>query len=111
MDDNNKRAIAWDATDGRCWYCGVALHPFRTFNLDHQIPKSKKGPDNPENLVASCRSCNSSKGSRTLADYRIAVMKKLGRIFTDAQVRFLSENGITVPTDNVIHMFWGEENL
>ena len=31
--------------------------------LDHVIPKSKNGPTNWENVVTSCKSCNSAKGS------------------------------------------------
>jgi 5-methylcytosine-specific restriction endonuclease McrA len=36
----------------------------RATTVDHVIPKSMGGTDDPENLVAACRSCNSSKGPR-----------------------------------------------
>ncbi|MCA9368245.1 HNH endonuclease [Candidatus Kaiserbacteria bacterium] len=45
----------------RCAYCGT----FRPDTRDHVIPKAQGGTDDPSNLVYSCRSCNSKKGSRT----------------------------------------------
>src|SRR5690625_3457995 len=46
----------------RCRYCG------RTVNLpqlDHVIPESRGGEASLENLVVSCKRCNSKKGPRT----------------------------------------------
>jgi len=45
-----------------CWYCGSRDH----LSVDHIIPQAKGGRDGGENLVHSCRSCNSSKGSKDL---------------------------------------------
>lgn len=45
-----------------CEYCGR----MDELSWDHLIPRSKGGPDNAENLVLCCRSCNSSKGNRGL---------------------------------------------
>lgn len=42
-----------------CRYCGA---PAST--VDHVTPKARGGTDDPANLVASCRSCNSAKGAR-----------------------------------------------
>ena len=47
-----------------CVYCGK---PADTF--DHVIPKRRGGTDDPSNLVPACRSCNASKGSRTLSEW------------------------------------------
>lgn len=52
------------ARDGyRCRYCGrdssqVVLH------VDHRMPKSRGGTDDPENLCASCFDCNMGKSAR-----------------------------------------------
>lgn len=37
---------------------------FRATTTDHVISKSMGGTDDPSNLVAACRACNSSKGWR-----------------------------------------------
>jgi 5-methylcytosine-specific restriction endonuclease McrA len=43
-----------------CQYCGT-----RAENLDHVVPKSQGGMHTWENVVASCRRCNTRKGGRT----------------------------------------------
>ena len=42
-----------------CQYCGAGAE-----NLDHVIPKSQGGLHSWENVVASCRRCNSRKENR-----------------------------------------------
>ena len=46
-----------------CQYCGAAAE-----NVDHVQPRSKGGPHTWENVVASCRRCNSRKENRTAAE-------------------------------------------
>lgn len=46
--------------DGRCQYCWHAAE-----NVDHVVPRSRGGPHEWENVVASCRGCNSKKKDRT----------------------------------------------
>ena len=41
-----------------CVYCGSESGPF---HLDHVVPKSRGGSDQPENLVTACARCNLSK--------------------------------------------------
>ncbi len=45
----------------RCQYCGAR----ERLTLDHVLPRSRKGPDAWENLVAACVPCNNRKGNRT----------------------------------------------
>ena len=44
----------------QCQYCGT-----RAENLDHVVPKAQGGTHTWENVVASCRRCNTRKGGRT----------------------------------------------
>jgi 5-methylcytosine-specific restriction endonuclease McrA len=44
----------------RCQYCGRTAE-----NVDHVVPRSRGGPHDWENVVASCRRCNSRKKDRT----------------------------------------------
>lgn len=51
----------------RCVYCGAEDN----LSLDHLIPRIKGGTDDVDNLVCSCRSCNSSKGKKDLMRWYI----------------------------------------
>jgi 5-methylcytosine-specific restriction endonuclease McrA len=33
--------------------------------VDHIVPRSKGGSDDPSNLVCACKHCNAAKGART----------------------------------------------
>lgn len=58
------RADVWDKSHGRCWHCGVAMHPFRNFHVDHYVPVIDGGATDIANLVPACQPCNGRKGSR-----------------------------------------------
>ncbi len=45
-----------------CQYCGITNV---SLQLDHVHPKSRGGADTPDNLVAACKPCNTSKGAKT----------------------------------------------
>jgi 5-methylcytosine-specific restriction endonuclease McrA len=47
----------------RCQYCNRAAE-----NIDHVVPRSRGGEHAWENVVASCRSCNSRKEDRAPAE-------------------------------------------
>jgi len=58
----SRRAVF--ARDGhRCQYCNRAAE-----NIDHVVPRSRGGPHAWENVVASCRACNSRKEDRLLSE-------------------------------------------
>lgn len=47
-----------------CYYCGKKLVPNHfTTTVDHIIPVSLGGTEEPENLVSCCVKCNSEKSS------------------------------------------------
>ena len=52
------------ATGKECAYCGRYAD-----TIDHIIPRSKGGTDVEENIVPCCKSCNSSKKDKDLADF------------------------------------------
>lgn len=52
----------------RCRYCRK-----QATSVDHVIPHSRGGSDNDDNLVASCRSCNSRKKDRTPREARMVL--------------------------------------
>lgn len=48
-----------------CFYCGSRV----SLAVDHLIPRIKGGPDEADNLIWACRSCNSSKQGRDMLQW------------------------------------------
>lgn len=75
-----------DRCQQMCFYCGRTLHLDSSVwedsspemylkhdlycHLDHLEAHSKGGVKVDDNLVASCRTCNSTKGKRSVEEYR-----------------------------------------
>ena len=51
----------------RCVYCGTA----DKLSVDHLVPRLAGGPDDANNLVPACRSCNSSKGASDVMAWHV----------------------------------------
>lgn len=49
-----------------CIYCGEK----KDLTIEHILPRSCGGEDIPDNVVMVCKSCNSSKGSKRLYEWR-----------------------------------------
>jgi 5-methylcytosine-specific restriction endonuclease McrA len=60
--------------EGKCQYCMKKLTK-KNFTLDHVIPVSKGGKKVWQNIVACCNSCNQNKGSRTLRETKMKLIK------------------------------------
>jgi 5-methylcytosine-specific restriction endonuclease McrA len=68
-----------------CVYCGAtAASSGAHLHLDHLTPRSAGGLDVASNLVLACRSCNSRRQARTLAQWA-AVSPEL--VFTARSIR------------------------
>lgn len=62
--------------EGKCNGCEM-LFPFRNMTIDHIIPRSRGGTDDPENLQLLCAACNSMKGNRS-QEYLIERLREEG---------------------------------
>jgi hypothetical protein len=83
------RPIVFEKYGGRCAYCGVklTLSEFQVDHIDAKFRGSKqsevsriKGKDHLDNYNPSCRSCNASKSTFTLEDWRRELSFKVYRI-------------------------------
>jgi 5-methylcytosine-specific restriction endonuclease McrA len=55
----------------RCQYCRRLVAPDGTLvpNLDHKVPRSAGGSDDPANLILSCSECNSLKAGMSYDEF------------------------------------------
>ncbi len=68
-------------TGQQCAYCqryAAALE------WDHVHPLARGGTNEPENLVAACKRCNTSKGAKTLAEWRDGAHQHVAQVAIDA---------------------------
>jgi 5-methylcytosine-specific restriction endonuclease McrA len=66
IKDANKFAMIIKSSDSfSCRYCGF-IFPISSLHIDHIIPVSRGGSHSVDNLAASCKTCNLSKGARLL---------------------------------------------
>ena len=75
IDNKNVRKIVLNKYGGKCAYCGCDL--LDKLTIDHIVPKRRhdekhpcKGKDIIDNYNPACYSCNSSKGTFTLNQWR-----------------------------------------
>lgn len=87
-----------------CIYCGSK----RDLTLDHVLPRSRGGPDSPDNAVWVCKSCNSSKGDRRLYEwYGLERRYELPRIAEGKYLKLLyglHDDMDTLDVSNVSHL-------
>lgn len=64
-------------TKGCCVYCGKYLSAYNgERTVEHIVPRKFNGGNNLENLWLCCKSCNSSKGAKTIDQYKEYKSKK-----------------------------------
>ena len=56
-----------------CVYCATILD-FVSVSVDHDVPVSRSGKNNVENMVLCCKWCNKAKGSMTGEEFRRLMM-------------------------------------
>lgn len=80
--DPELRATLFERDGWSCRYCGDAV-TMETATLDHVVPVSRGGTDDPDNLAAACLMCNSVKSGRTYEeaapDILTAIVKRRQR--------------------------------
>lgn len=52
---------------GCCFYCEAGIR--HSYQIDHMVPLSRGGSNGIDNLCCTCRSCNTSKGAKTVEEF------------------------------------------
>lgn len=62
----------YEDQDGRCAYCGIRIFMDipKDVHIDHVMPLSRGGSNNPDNLLLTCQPCNQSKNAKTVAEWQ-----------------------------------------
>ncbi len=60
--------VLYGSSGGYCGGCGEHFLK-RNLTVDHIVPRSRGGTDHPENLWLLCAACNSSKGTKSQAEF------------------------------------------
>lgn len=71
------RKNIYERDSGRCQYCCKPL-TFSISTVDHVVPRSRGGKNTWSNLVLSCASCNTKKGSMTPSEAGMTLLRKEG---------------------------------
>jgi len=61
---------------GTCYYCGCRV-VHRELTMDHLIPLTRGGRSTRDNLVPSCKSCNTKKKSMLPVEWEEYISKKI----------------------------------
>lgn len=59
------REIVFDRDGRECSYCGAT----EDLSVDHVVPLSRGGTNDPENLTPACKPCNSSKRDKLVEEW------------------------------------------
>ena len=70
------RRDIYEKTQGHCYLCGEFVD-FDSFEIEHNIPRSKGGTNDLDNLFCSCHCCNTIKHYIYPKDF----MEKISQIF------------------------------
>lgn len=62
-------------TEGHCYWCGKKLKESFDTTIDHLLQLCMGGNNDIQNLVPSCRSCNSAKGCMDEPEFREYLIK------------------------------------
>lgn len=63
----------YDEQEQRCAYCGTAIYwgVLHDIHIDHVLPLSRGGSNNPDNLALTCADCNLAKRNYLLDEWLI----------------------------------------
>ena len=116
-----KRLKVYSIFNGKCAYCGCDIY-LESFHIDHINPLFRglsqeqinrigynrvKGTNNIENLYPSCHSCNCSKSTYTIEEWRNIIELKKERIKKNStDYNFLLKFGCVIETGKSVKFYF-----
>jgi HNH endonuclease len=89
-----------------CRYCG-ARAPDVTLIVDHVVPTTLGGDDDPRNLVTACQPCNAGKSSIPADAALVADVDATALLFAKARVRATEQRLAELQAeDHLLHEFY-----
>ena len=112
------RLKVFNKFNGRCAYCGCFLNQ-KNFHVDHIQAKFRKteqsrlsvikGKDHIDNYNPACISCNCSKSTLTLEQWRLQIQKKQKQLFRDSSTyRMLLRFNLVIEKESVVKFYFEE---
>ncbi len=95
--------------DGYCFYCHKEM-PKSELTLDHVFPRAKGGENAIDNIIFTCRNCNSSKGKHDLVEWFLVHRKELpspfvlGHYLRQINIYAQEKGLISLPFEDVCQM-------
>nr|WLJ25466.1 MAG: HNH endonuclease [Corynebacterium phage HS01] len=82
----------------RCHYCGSEAAQ-TDLHVDHVVPQSLGGTNDPSNLVTACAECNSGKAGRTLDEPVLAAVDEKAQRYATAVEQAIAERRQVLTTE------------
>lgn len=82
----------------RCHYCGTEAAQTE-LHVDHVVPQSLGGTNDPSNLVTACAQCNSGKAGRTLDEPVLAAVDEKAQRYATAVEQAIAERRQVLTTE------------
>ncbi len=79
QQSEESRQHVLDRTKGHCAYCGIILRMNGDWVIDHIWPSAQYGANNDTNFFPACQECNRTKGNRTPAQMKDAIIHGIER--------------------------------
>ena len=103
-----ERKDIYNKYEKHCAYCGIMLE-YDEMQVDHIVPKQLGGKDEMTNYNPACRSCNASKSTYSVAEFRKRLVEDVARLRRDsAKFRILERMQLVTANIEYPLIFYSE---
>jgi 5-methylcytosine-specific restriction endonuclease McrA len=77
------RTVIGEAQDMKCIWCQCKMTNERnkrdSATIEHMIPRSEGGPDDPSNYTVACSNCNHKRGNMSVESFKEVMASKIAQ--------------------------------